>query len=85
MSTLQMQRNEKSVLDKVEDMDVDNQSDHEGPCLREKDVAKPSSSSSSESNTAELVKENSCENNTEDKNCIRGKEVSNGSVSFWLQ
>ena len=83
MSTLQ--RNEKSVLDKVEDMDVDSQSDHEGACLGEKNVAKPSSSSSFESNAAGLVKENSCENNTEDKNCIRGKEVSNGSVSFWLQ
>ena len=73
---LRMQRNEKSVLDKVEDMDVDNQSDNEGVCLEKKDVTETSSSSSSTSNTSGLVKAKSCKNNTGDKNCIVGQNRS---------
>lgn len=77
-----MQRNEKSVLDKVEDMDVDNQSDNEGVCLEKKDVTETSSSNSSTSSTSGLVKEKSCRNNIGDKNCIVGqKEVRNYSIS----
>ena len=73
INSLRLQRNEKSVLDKVEDMDVDNQSDQEGVYLEK--VA-GTSSSTSESNTSTLIRGKSTRNNKGNKNCIvRQKQV----------
>ena len=67
-------RNVKRVLDKVEDMDVDHQSDHEGVSLAAEDNnGGPSSSSSSNSsaaNTSGLKTEKSVTNKKGNKNCL---------------
>ena len=67
-SLSRLQRNEKSVLDKVEDMDVDNQSDQEGTC----DESVAGTSDNSRSNTVTLIREKSLKN----KDCIaKGNEL----------
>jgi hypothetical protein len=74
MGLIRLQRNEKSVLDKVEDMDIDNQSDQEGVCLGEANVAATSSNSSSTSSTSELIRGKSVKNKGY-KKFIVGQEV----------
>ena len=70
VSSLRLQRNEKSVLDKVEDMDVDNQSDQEGTC--DESVA----GTSNNSHTVTLIQGKSLKNNKGNKDCIaKGNEV----------
>jgi hypothetical protein len=66
ISSSKLQRNEKSVLDKVEDMDIDNQSDQEGTC--EESVAGSSSNSN-------LTIGRSLRNNNGNKDCIENEVI----------
>ena len=75
VSSSGVQRNEKSVLDNVEDMDVDSQSDQEGTCEEgtcEESFARISNSSGS--NT--LIRGKYLRNNKGNKDCTtRGDKV----------
>lgn len=84
MNSSRTPRHEKSVLDKVEDMDVDNQSDQE-LCSAEEKVVGMSKSGTSQSHNLELMKEKSVESIEGNRNCIIGeKKVKAFTTTIYL-